>query len=253
MDGKVSLLRGFELVVDGARWTVPPAVQRVMAYLALQERPTPRRQVASKLWPDVEERRCSANLRSALWRIRRPDTELVVCCGGDLSISAEVSVDVRSMTVLANRLLDSADSCDDLALSHETLGGDLLPGWYEDWVLLERERIRQLRLHALDALAERLIALGRYGQAVQVSLKSVEEEPLRETPHRLLVHVHLAEGNVSEAVREYDRYRELLSDELGVEPSEMLCELVDGVARTGAPVPRRRRPRTAVGRGGRGV
>lgn len=231
---KVSLLRGFELVVDGDRWPVPPAVQRVMAFLALQERPTPRREVASRLWPDVEDRRCAANLRSALWRIRQPDAQLVVADDGDLSISPDVSVDVRSMTVLANRLLDSADPCEDVCLSHETLSGDLLPGWYEDWVLLERERIRQLRLHAFDALAERLIELGRYGQAVQVSMKSVQEEPLRETPHRLLVSVHLAEGNVSEAVREFDRYRDLLTVELGVEPSEMMCALVEGVPRTRA-------------------
>jgi DNA-binding SARP family transcriptional activator len=146
------------------------------------------------------------------------------------------------MSHIANRLLDSSDDCSDIVLSHEPLCGELLPDWYEDWVLLERERLQQLRLHALDALTERLISLERYGQAVQVGLKSVQEEPLRESPHRLLVRIHLTEGNLSEAVREFGRYRELLNAELGVEPSERMSSLLEGL------VPARRQPKEAGAR-----
>jgi hypothetical protein len=59
------------------------------------------------------------------------------------------------------------------------LRGDLLPGWYDDCVLLERERVRQLHMHALEALAEKLAAAGRYGEAVPAAYAAVVAEPLR--------------------------------------------------------------------------
>ena len=73
--------------------------------------------------------------------------------------------------------------------------GELLPHWYDDWVVIERERFRQLRLHALDALCESLAAAGRYAAAVEAGRASVAAEPLRESAHRLLIQAHLAEGN----------------------------------------------------------
>ncbi len=99
------------------------------------------------------------------------------------------------------------------------LAGDLLPGWYDDWVIVERERIRQLRLHALEVLCENLSRSGRHAQAVDAGLSAVAEEPLRESAQRALIAAHLREGNVSEAVRQYDRYRKLLGASLGLEPS----------------------------------
>ena len=86
-------------------------------------------------------------------------------------------------------------------------------------MLLERERVRQLRMHALEALAEKLAAAGRYGEAVQAAYAAVVAEPLRESAHRAVVRVHLVEGNVAEAVRAYDSFRTMLAEELGVAPS----------------------------------
>jgi DNA-binding SARP family transcriptional activator len=86
-------------------------------------------------------------------------------------------------------------------------GGELLPGWYEDWVLVERERLRQLRMHALEALAEKLTEAGRYGVAMQAAYAAVRADPVRESAHRAVVRVHLAEGNVLEALRAYELTR----------------------------------------------
>jgi DNA-binding SARP family transcriptional activator len=66
----------------------------------------------------------------------------------------------------------------------------LFPGWYDDWVLLERERLRRLRLHALEVLADKLVREGRYGEAVQATYAAVRTEPLRESAHRAVVRVH---------------------------------------------------------------
>jgi DNA-binding SARP family transcriptional activator len=108
---------------------------------------------------------------------------------------------------------------------------DLLPDWYDDWVILERERYRQLRLHALEALSRLLADRDRYAEAIDVGLAAVACEPLRESAHRVLIRTHLAEGNVAEAARQYRSYRRMLQEELGVEPSEELGRLVGVTAR----------------------
>jgi len=97
--------------------------------------------------------------------------------------------------------------------------------------LEERAHLRQLRLHSLDALAEKLSRAGRHGEAVQVAHAAVRSEPLRETAHRALVRIHLAEGNISEALRAYESFRALLLDELGVAPSAMMQAPLSGLRR----------------------
>ncbi|MEV4389408.1 bacterial transcriptional activator domain-containing protein, partial [Micromonospora sp. NPDC049580] len=104
--------------------------------------------------------------------------------------------------------------------------GELLPGWYDDWVLTERERLRQTQLYALEALAERLTAQGRFSEAVQVALTAVQLEPLRESATRVLIAVHLAERNINEAVRRLELFRADLGRELGVAPTSWLEHLV---------------------------
>jgi DNA-binding SARP family transcriptional activator len=115
------------------------------------------------------------------------------------------------------------------AASRHPLGcvrGELLPSWYDDWVLLEREGLGQLRLHALEALADKLAAAARYAEAVQAAYAAVRIEPLRESAQRAVVRVHLAEGNVCEAVRAYEFFRAMLADEMGALASHEMRQLV---------------------------
>jgi DNA-binding SARP family transcriptional activator len=104
--------------------------------------------------------------------------------------------------------------------------GDLLPGWYDDWVLFERERLRQMRLHSLEKLAGHMAGQGQHAEAVEAALAAVAADPLRESAHRTVVEVHLAEGNVSEALRAFERCRQLMSEELGIEPSPQMQSLI---------------------------
>jgi len=108
--------------------------------------------------------------------------------------------------------------------------GELLPDWYDDWVLQERERLRQLRLLALEAAGERLLETGRRSEASIVALAAVCADPLRETAYRLLIRSHLAAGNLAEAVRQFGIFRARLWRELGLEPSAEIVELVRGAA-----------------------
>jgi len=82
-------------------------------------------------------------------------------------------------------------------------------------------------LHALENLARRLSAVGRHSDAIQAALAAIRLEPLRESAHRTLIEVHLAEGNRSEAHRQFQRCRRLLRDELGVEPSDSMRLLIE--------------------------
>jgi SARP family transcriptional regulator, regulator of embCAB operon len=86
-----------------------------------------------------------------------------------------------------------------------------------------------VRLHALEGLAGRLAAAGRWGEAVGAAGAAVRADPLRESARASLIQVHLAEGNQSDAVREFARYQALLHVDLGLEPTVRLRQLIDGL------------------------
>jgi DNA-binding SARP family transcriptional activator len=227
---RLCLVGGFQLQLNQRVVPVTTGSQRLVAFLALHDGLLPRVFVAGTLWPEVPTDRANANLRAGLWRLPAACRRLVELSAQHLRLDRAVEVDLYAATALAHRLLDRSVACaeEDLGMAaRRRLSGDLLPTWYEeDWVLVERERFHQLRLHALEALCERLTAAGRHGEAVDAGLSAVRAEPLRESAHRALVKAHLAEGNVGEASRQYELCRDLLRHELGVEPSSRLRELL---------------------------
>ena len=225
-------MHGFALRRDGCPVPLAFSTQRLTAFLALREQPAHRAFVAGSLWTDSNEERASAALRTALWRASRCGCPLVHAAGPNLSIAAEVQVDVREATRSARALL-GRDSSWALASASEADhaselidSGDILPDWYDDWILLERERFRQLRLQALEALGERLLRDGRLAEAANVALAAVAGEPLRESAHRLMLRIHLAQGNASEALRQYRIFRDLLRCKLDLAPSAAMDALV---------------------------
>jgi SARP family transcriptional regulator, regulator of embCAB operon len=193
--------------------------------------------VAGTLWPDIAERRASTNLRSAVARLGSRGRRALASSKLELGLAEGVAVDLRHGQWLARRLLDPAVAPDRSELGTAAvaaLSTELLPGWYDDWVLEEAEDWRLLRLHALEALAGHLRAAGRWGEAAGAARAAVRAEPLRESGHVALIQVHLAQGNQSEAVREYAGYRELLRAELGLEPTFQLRRLVQELRVAGA-------------------
>jgi DNA-binding SARP family transcriptional activator len=220
---RLHLLDGFELRADGATVELRPASQRLLAFLALAGRSVGRSYTAFRLWPDKGEGRAMANLRSALWRIPQERAPLVEATALTVRLHHDVWVDVRH----GIRDLRDADLDDVIGGPHRaTVSGELLPEWYDDWIVLERERLRQLHVHALEQACVRLLAQGRVPDAIDVGLRAVSIEPLRESAHRLVIEAHLAEGNVGEAVRQYERCRRQLQQELGVSPSPAITALV---------------------------
>ena len=223
----LSLLNAFELRCDGRVVALPPSAQRLLAFVALHEHPLQRIYVAGTLWLDATDERAGASLRSSLWRLNRPGHLLVEATATHLRLAPEVDVDLRRALALARRLLDGSADAVDVSDGRVVLGAELLPDWYDDWLLFERERYRQLGLHALEALAERLGRDGDVARGLEAALSAVRSEPLRESAHRVLIRLHLAEGNRGEALRQYEVCRRLLRDKLGVEPSPELDRLLD--------------------------
>jgi len=225
---QLRLLNGFELDSAGEAVRLPMSAQRVLAFVALQDSPLQRPYVAGSLWLDWPEQRAYANLRSALWRIHRCGLPLVNAVGQQLSLDRGVVVDVRELEALARRALAGTPTAI-LEPEWSLFSGDLLPDWYDDWLVLERERYRQLRLRALDALCARLTDAGRFDDALAAGLAAVAGEPLRESAHRAVIRVHLSEGNVGEAIRQCCLFRRLLREQLGIEPSARMDELMAGL------------------------
>ncbi|MGY0490302.1 AfsR/SARP family transcriptional regulator [Streptomyces sp. WG-D5] len=234
-DARLRLLGCFRLSCGGRDVDVTAGGQRVLAFLGLRGRAS-RTVLAGTLWPDVAEERAQGSLRTALWRLRRAPRPLVDGGHDTLTIADGVLVDAHGLASTALDLVSMPSRGDEVrALLGRLRGGELLPGWDEDWVMFERERLRQLRLHALDTLSARLVEQGCHALALEAALESVRIEPLRESGHRAVVAVHLAEGNAVEAGRHYASYERLVREELGVRPSDRFAVMLRGTSALDSP------------------
>jgi DNA-binding SARP family transcriptional activator len=215
----LSLLGGFELRCEGERIELPLATQRVVAFLALHERPVVRSYVWATLWLNKTEDRAAADLRAALWRASRSGIVIVDANRTHLRLARGVEVDVRVAASSARRIVAEGVELQSCQSDTELFSGELLPGWYDDWVIFERERLRHLFINALEGLSLSLSHRGHHALAVDAAIVAVAAEPLRESAHSALIEAHLAAGNRGEAVRGYERLIRLLDSQLGVPPS----------------------------------
>ncbi|MFF3207699.1 bacterial transcriptional activator domain-containing protein [Streptomyces sp. NPDC002962] len=108
----------------------------------------------------------------------------------------------------------------------EELSRDLLPGWHDDWIMFERERWDQTRLYALESLAQKLHETHQYLPALQAALAASAIDQIRESAHRIIIEIHLSEGNVASALKRYRDYREMLHRELQVAPSAQMTQII---------------------------
>jgi SARP family transcriptional regulator, regulator of embCAB operon len=202
---------------------------RLLALLALRDGRITRCSTAGTLWPETSDDHAQSSLRSTLRRLPGPARRAVEVTGHDLSLAADVEVDLHEHRSLAFRVLDPSSATRAVDLSGETmrqLSTDLLPDWYDDWIRPEAAAWWQLRVHALEALAGRLVQARRFGEAATAATLAARADPLRESARAALVRVHLAEGNQSDALDEFHRYRSLIRAELDLEPTPLLRDLV---------------------------
>jgi DNA-binding SARP family transcriptional activator len=219
------LLPEFQLIVGGKAIKLPHSVERVLAFLGLRQDPVSRAHLASSLWPDVADCRANGDLRSALWRLRRL-TGVLQEENRRLALTPDVDVDLTEMSGLTESLIRAADRPAFDRIPELVRADALLPGWDEEWLIVERERYQLMRLRALERSAELLLVAHDYAGALRAAMASVEAEPYRETGHRLVIQIHIAEGNNAQAIRAYNAYRSLVAKELSIAPSSKMEQLV---------------------------
>lgn len=221
---RLQLSGELELWSGRAPVSLPPSVQRMVAYVALAHRPVARSQIAGALWELSTQTSAERSLRTALWRLNRCAPGLLVSHRDRLSLAPEVTVDVHELATLCEQTVRSRGATDAAAVGTLARGAELLPGWGDMWLVAERERLRLLRIQALEALASEL-AEERPEMGMLAAMSVVATEPLQESAWRLVVRIHIQQGNLSSAERSYSAYRCLLAAELGVEPSHMMEDL----------------------------
>jgi tetratricopeptide (TPR) repeat protein len=204
----ITVLGAFTLSVDGAPVALSVDARRLVAYLAVHHRPQARAALAADLWPGVAAERLLADAVDAVdvpGLLTEDTTET-------LALAADVAVDlVDAMQLIRNLPTMPAGTSVDTTL----LTADILPGWTAAWIEIERERFRQLRLHAIEERSQRLITGGRFDDAVAMAKVAVRTAPSRESARRALIEAYVAKGDLAAAVNEYDEYQELLRSSLG--------------------------------------
>jgi DNA-binding SARP family transcriptional activator len=221
-------LDGFELVGVSGPVQVQPAAARLLALLAVREGALQRTWVGGTLWMDTSDHQACANLRSLLWRFQKRHTDLVEVTPTRVWLGDAVDVDMRRSRNRARAILEHRQGPEpaDIGL----FAAELLPDWYDEWLIVERERDRQRRLHALETLCHTFSRLGQHALGLDAGLAAVAIEPLRESAHRAVICAHLAEGNVAEAIRQYQQFARLLAADLGLEPSVDTRRLLPAMA-----------------------
>jgi DNA-binding SARP family transcriptional activator len=198
------------------------AGRRALAYLAVKGPVVQRSLTCVNLWPSLPEDRARANLRRTLWQL---PPGWVAASSWELRLMAEIDLDD------AHKIAALAMTSTPLEPRQvELLKHDLLPGWYEEWLMPEQDQFHLQRIQALEKVCRMATVAQNFSLATSAGLAAVCAEPLRESAVTALVAAHLGEGNRYEAARRYHEYASLLRRELDVEPGAELAALVSPFA-----------------------
>ena len=239
---QIRLLGQFDIRLDGKRVLIPSRPgQSLLAYLALSAGTPHRREIlAGILWPDFSDDNARKNLRHELWRIRK-------------SISTQQSTPVdyllaEEFTIAFNRQadywLDAAQiertepNLQSLTSNLSLYQGELLPGFYEDWVMLERERIQTVFDSKMEQLVAQLIAAERWTAVQEQAERWLSLGNTLEPAYRALMLAHGVRGDMARVSSVYQRCIEELDEHFGLEPSAETRALYDGLLK-GTQMPHR--------------
>ena len=217
----LELLDGFRLCIESEPVEVSDMAQRLVAFVALRARPLSRSLVAGTLWPEKTETRASANLRSSLWRLNGAGRRsTIVCSGSSIMLAPDVSLDVTCLERQGWALLDGQLE-QTKKPNLDCFSRELLPGWYDDWVIVERERLGQLQIRFLEALVNHLRESCDFARAIDQAMRLVATDPLRERSQMALIQALLDEGSWGRASWQAEQYRKLLTEAFGSQAVEV--------------------------------
>jgi DNA-binding SARP family transcriptional activator/predicted ATPase len=232
---KIYLLGQFKLQANDHPVELPsrPA-QSLLAYLALNVGVTHRREkLAGLLWPEATESNARSYLRQALWRIRKSLESGSLSWEDYLQISdISVTFDDRSDYWLDADLLLEAVQAQPVERLVEILGlyrGELLPGFYEDWIGVERDRLQAAYHQKMDLLLDCLIQAGAWDEALKWGEQWIRLGYSPEPAYRALMLAHAGLGDQGMVTATYQRCVESLERELGLEPSPETQQLYEQI------------------------
>jgi predicted ATPase/DNA-binding SARP family transcriptional activator len=204
--------------------------QALLFYLACQGRPISRDGLAELLWPERSQGQALANLRLALHRLRRQIDPFLLVTRQSVGLNANVAIEVD----VAN--FEKHLAAGQLEAATALYRGDFLDGFYlddsplfEQWTMLERERLRTLALAAWQQLIEQRIANGQPQAAIHGAQRLLQLDPLHEATHRQLMRLLAQSGQRSAALTHYETFCRLLHDELDAPPDETTVALSDEI------------------------
>ena len=226
-DLALHVLGRFAIFANEHQIAIPNNAERLLGYLAVTSTEQRRDVAAGRLWPWGSQDRAMANLRTAIWQVRSAHPRLLEVRRDTVELGFGVRVDYADVVAETHKLAVSADR-EHVGLPESVFEAELLPGWDEEWLLLERERHRQARLHALEILSARFAGSGHFAHAIDLAYAAIRIEPLRESANIILISTHAAEGNHSEALRQFRAYAHLLRVETGLSPSLELKQALAG-------------------------
>ncbi|SDL25813.1 bacterial transcriptional activator domain-containing protein [Arthrobacter sp. ok362] len=151
---------------------------------------------------------------------------LLVNGGAVLSLSDVVDVDLHRVRSCIRELTQTGLNGNAASSLNLLRDAELLPGWYDDWVLFEQSRLRQDRLHAFHILARESLVRSDFEVALEASEAALELEPLCESAVGLLIQAQRQQGNNAAALRAFEKYRAKLNEDMGLAPSEAIRRLV---------------------------
>jgi len=232
---RIRLLGGFELEFENQRTQRFPSrkARDLFAYLVLHRNSLhSREQLAGLFWGDVDDEHARRSLNTALWRARQMLPALHQDAAAQhvlrvtpreigINNASKVWIDAAEFESRCALAEQSADREQQIALYAQAVSfyqGDLLPDCYEDWCIVERERLQYRYLGALSRLVRHHSAAGDHQLAIGYANRILACDPLREEVHRDLIRFHLAAGQTAAAVRQYRACEEVLRSELGTEP-----------------------------------
>jgi DNA-binding SARP family transcriptional activator len=233
---ELRLLGQFDLKIDGVRQEIAsrPA-QSLLAYLALNQGvPQRRERLAGLLWPDTLETSARSNLRQALWQLRRAlaPCQCPVLHADDIHLIFDPGEDSWLDTALIEAKSNEVCSTEELLTAVEAYRGELLPGFYEDWVLLERERLHTLFEQKITQLLDLLIQDSDWQATLEWAGRWISLGRIPEPAYRAEMQAHYALGDLPGAIAAYQRCVDAMQHELGIRPSDQTRQLYESLTET---------------------